>query len=239
MVLTHILKPLYHKLHIGTPLGINFRKIIEDIDYYSAFFVKPLRRFKYQKKPLLYTVSRYNNTWLNERTIEISIAKYVLQKHDNHNILEVGNVLQHYGLTGHTIVDKYEHGVNVINQDVINFNPQRAFTCIITISTLEHIGIDENPKNPDKALKALVHLQTLLTKDGELYATIPNGYHQKLSRWVIAYHKKNPEMVTFYEKIDHPFNKWCPTDQSIGFSVRSETIIKIAVIKLKKTTLIN
>jgi hypothetical protein len=239
MILAHWLKPLYHKLHLGKPLGINLRKVIEDSDYLIALLIKPLRRFDHQNTKLSYAICRYNNTWLNERTIEIPIAKHLLKNSNKKDILEVGNVLQNYGFSKHTIVDKYEAGNQVINQDILDYKPKRTFKRIVTISTLEHIGQDEIPKDPKKVFQAIKHLQSLLSKDGEFYATIPNGYHQKLSQWVIDYHQKNPSLVTFYEKVDHPFNKWIPSNQSNGFTIPSQVITKIAIIRINKYTSIN
>jgi hypothetical protein len=73
----------------------------------------------------------------NERIIEILIIKDYLKLYKN--ILEIGNVLNHYYKCNHTVIDKYEIGDNIINCDVLNppcFPSCSMFDLIISISTL-------------------------------------------------------------------------------------------------------
>src|SRR6202034_3735504 len=105
-----------------------------------------------------YFYHRYNYTWKNERTIEIPIIWDIIRKNPNKEILEVGNVLSHYYQVHHTILDKYEKGDNVINEDVIDFNPKKKYDLIVSISTLEHVGWDEEPRQPLKILTAVTNL---------------------------------------------------------------------------------
>src|SRR3954451_22447894 len=65
-------------------------------------------------------VHRYNETWRNERAVEVPL---VVEALDAHPVLEVGNVLGHYGHCGHTVVDKYERAPGVLNVDVLDFAP--------------------------------------------------------------------------------------------------------------------
>ena len=70
-------------------------------------------------------------------------------------ILEVGNILSHYFSVNHDIVDKYEKDVDVINQDIIDYHPNKKYDLIVSISSLEHVGEDETPREPKKILYAL------------------------------------------------------------------------------------
>ena len=76
-------------------------------------------------------------------------------------MLEVGNVLSHYQRVCHDIVDKYEAREGVINEDVVSFDPGRRYALIVSISTLEHVGWDENPRETDKVSRALDNLERL------------------------------------------------------------------------------
>lgn len=107
-----------------------------------------------------------------------------MEGHTPETILEVGNVLQNYGNYKHDIVDKYEQDLNVRNADIIDYNPSKKYDLIITISTLEHVGWDETPREPGKLLRAIDHLKTLLNKDGLLVATMPMGHNDELDRLV-------------------------------------------------------
>ena len=62
------------------------------------------------------------------------------------NIFEVGSVLSHYFPINHDVLDKYEKGHGVINQDVVDFKPHNKYDLIVSISTLEHVGFDDNTK---------------------------------------------------------------------------------------------
>ena len=44
----------------------------------------------------------------------------------------------------HDVLDKYEKGNNVINDDVVSFSTEVKYDLIVSVSTLEHVGWDEN-----------------------------------------------------------------------------------------------
>ena len=89
-------------------------------------------------------------TFLNERTIEVPIVTRELARRPGASILEIGNVLNQYVHIPHTVVDKYERASGVLNVDVVDFDPGVQYDLIVSISTLEHVGWDETPKEPDK-----------------------------------------------------------------------------------------
>lgn len=122
----------------------------------------------------------YNTTWRNERAIEIPIILDIVSDYEPEDILEVGNVLSHYGYSDHTIVDRYERGKNIIPSDILEYHPARSYKLIISISTIEHIGWDETPRKPEKYRQALEQLGSLLTPTGKLVVTMPLGYNQVL-----------------------------------------------------------
>jgi SAM-dependent methyltransferase len=137
------------------------------------------RRFRY-------FAHSYNVTWRNERAVEIPVALGLLQQCDGNRVLEVGNVLAHYGHGGHDVVDKYEPSPDVIKQDIVDFRPGAAYDAIIAISTLEHVGFDEDVKDPTKARRALEHMASLLAPGGRLLVTVPLGYNDALDEDLLA-----------------------------------------------------
>ncbi len=143
------------------------------------------RKFTFQDKIFAYSTHWYNRTWLCERTIEIPIFVSLLKHYDHSSILEVGNVISHYISIHHDIVDKYEASKSVINQDIMEFQTDRKYQIIITISTLEHIGMDEEHFKPEKAIAALIKLQSLLTHDGEIHLSVPIGYNLTLDKYLL------------------------------------------------------
>lgn len=140
--------------------------------------------FNFRGKPYRYFWHRYNSTWRNERAVEIPIARSFLGGIPAESVLEIGNVLSHYGCASHEVVDKYERAENVRNDDVCEFRSEKKYDLILSISTLEHVGWDEEPKDETKVLRAFENLRGLLAPGGRLVVTIPLGYNPPLDRMI-------------------------------------------------------
>jgi SAM-dependent methyltransferase len=118
----------------------------------------------------------YNATWANERSVEIPVFKKLLQT-ANGSILEVGNVLSHYQSVEHSVIDLFEEAPGVLNVDIVNFRPENRYDLILSISTLEHVGRDDEA-TPEKARHAIEHLKKLLVPGGRLIVSVPLGYNE-------------------------------------------------------------
>jgi hypothetical protein len=130
---------------------------------------------------------RYNFTWLNERCVEIPIIREILSRKPSVRLLEVGNVLSHYDRSmNHAVVDKYEKAKrqNLFTEDAETFSAGAPYDLIVSISTLEHVGHDETPRDADKIFRTVRHLRSLLSSSGELVFTAPVGYSPSLDRLV-------------------------------------------------------
>ncbi|HEX4725037.1 MAG TPA: hypothetical protein VH333_21165 [Pseudonocardiaceae bacterium] len=136
-------------------------------------------RFEFRGERLPYTLARYNNSFLNERAVEVSIAHWFLSKNTG-RVLEVGNVLRHYGVTGQTVLDKYEVIPGVLNYDVVDFVPESPFDTVVAISTLEHVGWDETPRQPDNVFRAMDNVKKFGGTDGRVLVTVPIGHNKVL-----------------------------------------------------------
>jgi SAM-dependent methyltransferase len=133
-------------------------------------FVLDGRRYRY-----LY--SRHKFTWLTERAVEVPVAQALVDGYAADRVLEIGNVLSHYRPQQHQVVDKYETAPGVRNEDVLDLEGIGEFDLIVAISTLEHVGWDEAPRDPAKAAKAVGRLRSLLAPGGVLAITVPVGYN--------------------------------------------------------------
>jgi hypothetical protein len=140
------------------------------------------RTFEYDGKSVPYFWHRYHHTWLTERAVEVALGAEVLSGHAPDDVVEVGNVLGHYLPTTHTVFDKYEQAEGVINQDVVDVAIGRQVDLVVSISTLEHVGLDEPVQDPDKPRRAIERLTSLLAPGGRLWVTIPLGYNLTLDR---------------------------------------------------------
>jgi hypothetical protein len=144
--------------------------------------------FTFDGQTYPYLVHPHNLTWDNERTVEVPIAQRAVEDAlaRGARILEVGNVLSHYGRIEHEVLDKYEPGRGVIAADVVDWTPPHLYDLIVSISTLEHVGWDESPREPDKVARALAHLRGMLATHGRLLVTLPLGYNAALDGFLAA-----------------------------------------------------
>lgn len=120
------------------------------------------------------------------------------------NILEVGCVLKHYSFSSKIkliVVNKYEKFENVINEDIVEYKPKIKYDLIVSVSTIEHIGIEDGIIIPEKAKYAINQIiKNCLSKKGSFYFTIPIGYNKYLDKQIF-----NNE-ISFSEK--HYFIKF-------------------------------
>src|SRR2546422_11404174 len=103
--------------------------------YYRRF--KSGRSFTARGVDYHYFYHAYNQTYCNERAVEIPIVWPMLQQVPPERVLEIGNVLSHYFPTRHDVVDKFEQAPGVQNVDVVDFRPTQPYDLIVSISTLE------------------------------------------------------------------------------------------------------
>lgn len=111
----------------------------------------------------------HNTTAHNERAVEIPLAvDYATRRGID---LEVGNVLGHYGITGHRVVDRYEEAPGVDNRDVLDLEDRVG--SVVSISTLEHVRWDEPDKDPTGAILAYELLRRIAEHG---FVTVPLGH---------------------------------------------------------------
>ena len=131
------------------------------------------------------------------------------------SILEIGNVLSHYFPFNHDIVDKYEKAEGVVNEDVTEITFSKKYDLIISISTLEHVGWDEDPKKQimlnenQKIRQAIEKIRTLLNPGGRIAVTVPVGYNPNLDSLLNS--GKPIFDKFFYLKRISKDNKWVET----------------------------
>lgn len=164
------------------------------------------RCFEFQGERYPYFYHRYNITWTNERAVEVPIVWRVVSSSRRKRILEVGNVLQHYFPVAHDIVDKYDPSPGLIRADVVDFRSPEPYDVIVSISTLEHVGWDEQPRDPEKVVAAVDNLVSLLAPGGKLIATMPLGYNPNLDG-LLATDRLKFSRTGFLKRIS-PDNLW-------------------------------
>lgn len=141
-----------------------------------------LKKFRLGGVEYPYFLHPYNLTWSNERAVEISVIYPLMKSSDPASTLEIGNVMSHYFDSDHMVVDKNENCSYrpVINEDLVEFNPQRKFKLIVSISTIEHVGWDDCPRDESKIIEAIKKIRALIEPGGKAVITAPIGYNSFL-----------------------------------------------------------
>lgn len=164
--------------------------------------ILPKSTFEYQGKALSLTYHRHNATWSNERAVEVTIAGEYLDRYAGKTILEIGNVTPHYFDVRHMILDKYEKtsgSIKVINQDLTDFATDQRFDLILSISTVEHIGFDDDGDSRIKIPLTISKCRSMLQSGGVFFITVPLGYNPVLDDF-IATDELGCEKVTYIRR---------------------------------------
>ncbi len=213
--------------------------------------------FYFNNNKLKYFCHSYNNLRLTEREIEIPIISYYLQKTGMRNILEIGNVTNHYYtffqdlIDQKIVVDKYETGFGVINQDIHDFKTNTKFDFICSISTFEHMDSDHG-RNKDyrkgeskletyAASNILYVVDNLLNEKGTLVITAPISYTKEWDQTLFELNILNKEFlkvksvdIYFFKKINEI--EWIQTNVSeakkakFNFPLRGVNLLSVIEI---------
>lgn len=181
---------LRHRLRI---LEAQFLSVA-DIKAMLEYKLSREKEFVFNTQRLGYFFHSHNNFGLTERAIEIPIIRYYLGQANYQNVLEIGNVTNHYySYFGQawlgkkkTVVDRYEQAHGVINEDIGTYSTGAKFDFVFSISTFEHMDADLG-RNPDYrdgcstlvtvAADNIKHVSDALLMDkGKFVITAPLGY---------------------------------------------------------------
>jgi hypothetical protein len=117
----------------------------------------------------------YNHASENMRSVEVPIGLHFMSEFDPARVLEVGNVLSHYGAVGWRSLDLRDGD---IREDLMTYQPKRKLAAILSISTLEHVGFGRYVGTGDPDPQAVIrHLRGWLARGGAMLVTIPIGYN--------------------------------------------------------------
>lgn len=151
-------------------------------------------RFTFRGDEFAYFDHPYNTTALNERAVEVPIARAFIARYGLD--VEVGAVLGHYGHEGHRVIDRYEEGAEAIDVLDLATEPRtelRPLGSVVSISTLEHVRWDRpEPRDPNGAVAAL---NLLMDRAAHLLVTIPLGHHPRLDGLLMDGHYGGSTLV--------------------------------------------
>lgn len=132
-------------------------------------------------KEYIYENGKYYNGVPCERDVEIPIILDLINSYRQEEILQVGNVVP----MECDILDKYEVGKGIINADIRTYKSNKLYECIFSITTLEHVGWDENPKEFNGIIESIHNILDLLVPNGKLIFSVPIGYNTDMDNLFI------------------------------------------------------
>jgi hypothetical protein len=141
--------------------------------------------FTYWGVDLPYFHHLYNLTMLNERAVELAVARHWLSGKSETG-LEVGNVTGHYDRRGHAVIDLnepaawYQRDQWVISTDILHLDwpdVPKSFPWVLSISTIEHT---------QEPITSLIVLKSLVEPGGQLLVTFPTGVDGPLDIFATA-----------------------------------------------------
>lgn len=204
-----------------------------DIVVSKFLFLKKKKEFSFQNKKLAYFYHAYNKTWKNERAIEIPVFLEYIRNAKPKEMLEIGHVIGHYVTKNHQVLDKFEKQEGILNEDVEFFKPRKEYDCIISVSTMEHVGIDDSPQDKEKAARSLKHLKKILTKEGKIFISFPANYNPSLMKLI---EKSKNITVTCFKRINKSKNIWAETNYSEIKNVKSKDCEAVIFLEITSKT---
>ncbi len=110
------------------------------------------------------------------------------------------------------MVDRYEASPYIRNEDVAEFEPGRRYRFIVSISTIEHVGWDEEPRDNSKPRRAMANLHRLLAPGGRMLVTLPLGYNPVIDRMLFCgdlgfeatHYLKRVDAANHWEEVARP-----------------------------------
>jgi hypothetical protein len=148
----------------------------------------------------------YNAAATNERTIELPLGKYFIDKFKN-NIIEVGAVTPYYYECKHKVYDLHDPYKNCIRKDFSMCDIFYKNENVLSISTLEHIGFNDYSKQHGRYLKnrwceGFEILKKIVAYSKNYLLTIPIGYNPILDENIKQFDTK----YIICKRIDN--NEW-------------------------------
>lgn len=126
---------------------------------------------------------------IGERSIEIPITKLLLRYWEGRKIIEVGAVTPHWlpGQYSHPVYDLYDDTGLAIQKDAEELD----FTglSVLSISTVEHLGLQDYsqpPHPPLDTLKAQRTLNKIIQQAADFFISIPTGYNPPLDAFIMS-----------------------------------------------------
>lgn len=139
------------------------------------------KTFKIGNLELEYIRENSNNAWRNERSIELALAKWFAEKHAP--VIELGATCYQYSFFNNwDVIDPYDNGYPCIRADILDYDYSNK--CLVSISTIEHCGVDEGYNQPIVKDLAIKGLEKIVKQSKEYLITFPVGANRELEDYL-------------------------------------------------------
>lgn len=154
-----------------------------------------------------YFKHNYNQTWTNERHIEVSLGIYFLNKF-KFDCIEIGAVMPHYDYIAKLVIDPRDdyqncYKINALDYSYFNEN-------VLSISTIEHFKIDEFNRTDYDSITCLCKI---INESKNYLITWPIGYNKILDNYI-----KSSNISRFIIKRKNVENEWEIDDDITNFN---------------------
>lgn len=135
--------------------------------------------YKIGQLELAYCRATHNKCFVNERTIEIGLGEYFINKFGN-DVVEVGSVMLYYGYDSHIIIDLTDlhpkvHRINALDCNYKDFD-------VLCLSTIEHMMKREYSNGSDD--DSINFLNKVISEARNYLITFPCCYNKFLDEYV-------------------------------------------------------
>lgn len=172
--------------------------------------------YKFENFFFQYCRNGYNKAYENERSVEIPLGAFFLEKFGKENVLEVGAVMMHYGYQAGRIVDLAEIDPRVENKNALELD--YAGQNVLSISTVEHMMKREYNNGSDQ--DGINFIKKVAREAKNYLITFGIGYNEFIDEWLKSEESQfvgrtilrrvnwNNEWMVDNDKTDYLFGHW-------------------------------
>lgn len=156
------------------------------------------RTFTFDGSKYIYETGKYDLARLNERAVEVPIAAKLLETNDN--VLEVGNVLRHYGHRPYMVIEGGKEFVVNYLLGKWSTAPTPIYDCSICIGGLAHLAVDD-------AIDMVQQIKGALKPGSPYLFTIPHGSNEDIDM-AITVNDFEVDYIMRMDKRDGELHTW-------------------------------
>lgn len=142
--------------------------------------MNPESQFSFKEQVYQYFDHPYNQTRVNERTVEIPISLFFLDNIKD-SLVEVGCVTPYYRECEHEVIDFTDEHPKSKKIDATKYDFKNKN--VLSISTVEHVGLSDYGIQSKEQNAAISLCERIMNESMTYFITWPLGYNRNLDNW--------------------------------------------------------